>query len=699
MSHKEKNTEKLKRVESYGESTTKSPDPSSPVETLADQAENPAPASQPEIIGERWLILERLGEGGMSVVYKAKHLEINRVVAIKVLLPHLTSNAKNLKRMMQEGKAAGSLNHPNVMKIDDFGHTSDGRTFIIMEFINGRSLAEVIEQEGKLEPMRALFIFVQAVNALSHAHERNIIHRDLKPSNLMLVPDEEHDELVKVVDFGIAKLLGDEEEQMLHLTQTGEVFGSPLYMSPEQCRGQKLDARSDIYSMGCLMYETLSGKAPIRGANILDTMQRQLSEMPVPLVDERAPDSLLKRLNAIVIKCLAKDREDRYRTMADLETDLSRALLTAEKDWKNRARGLKKLIKPSQTKRSSGRRLQIALSAGLLSLLVFGYVYSFVLYSPAKALQDEPASLWTEIKPHQVSESADYFEKRSKLSALEDRARVNLRTFVNLKGEITPEQAPIVEETIRDLTEQGSFYKQNGKWDIALLSYKNASTLCDRLHLGNSATAASIWRNIADIHAMLGQYWESFKALSHSIAIVRQVKPSEVDLLEPLMAMERLQSKLNYLPAAEKDCSQLIKIFNLIALNRLNTMRGYEEWTKRAPVLLTFYISERADLLRRQHIWDQAKAEYQESVKRWQHEATQSPQQNKSSLATALYGLALVETNCNEISAAVDHFKQAYELARESGMDPGFITRVRGNYACALRKSNPLSWVIFQVNG
>ncbi len=297
------------------------------------------PSIQPKFVADRLELLECIGEGGMSSVYKARHLVMNKIFAVKLLNPYLTAKQNNLKRFQQEAKAASILNHPNIITVHDCGVTHDNHAFLVMDYIDGTSLADVLEQQFKIAPERAIPIFIQTCDALAHAHVHGIIHRDLKPSNIMLLKEGDQTYVVKIVDFGIAKLLDttDIGEGNQHLTQTGDVFGSPLYMSPEQCTGNQLDKRSDIYSLGCTMYQSLTGKPPLAGSNAFDTMRKQLHEMPAAIVGEKSENALLKRMNAIIMKCLAKEPQERYQDMSHVRHDLVLARDEPDAVWRLRS--------------------------------------------------------------------------------------------------------------------------------------------------------------------------------------------------------------------------------------------------------------------------------------------------------------------------------------------------------------------------
>ncbi len=276
-----------------------------------------------KIIGDKYEVLETIGGGGMGMIYKAKHILMKRIVAIKMMHPQYVSSASNLKRFQQEAQAASALSHPNILAVFDFGLTPAGAPFLVMDFLEGTNLAEVLDEVGLLPASRATNIFAQACAGLAHAHSKGVIHRDLKPGNIMLVEFDQRKDFVKIVDFGIAKVLpsGDESEAS-HLTQTGEVFGSPLYMSPEQCRGRNLDIRSDIYSLGCVMYRTLTGSSPFFGQDPMECMYKQVNESPNKFFETNPDMKAPEALEAIVFKCLAKEPADRYQTMLELKEAL-----------------------------------------------------------------------------------------------------------------------------------------------------------------------------------------------------------------------------------------------------------------------------------------------------------------------------------------------------------------------------------------
>ncbi|MBS1955059.1 MAG: serine/threonine protein kinase [Cyanobacteria bacterium SZAS-4] len=292
----------------------------------SDGAELRGPSNDPligKVFAERYEIESVLGLGGMSIVYKARHRLMDRVVAIKMLHGNIKSDHLSLERFRLEAQAASSLNHQNIITVYDFGVTPQSEAFFVMDYLDGESLAECLERKTKLPWERAIAIFKQICDGLGAAHKKGIIHRDMKPANVVLIKQDEGFEQVKLVDFGIAKLLPSSGKQQQSLTKTGEVFGSPIYMSPEQCLGKEVDRHSDIYALGCLMYETLTGAPPHLGPTFLDTLNKHVGEIATP-IHELVPEAKVPpELEKIVEKCLAKKPEDRFDTAEEIRDHLS----------------------------------------------------------------------------------------------------------------------------------------------------------------------------------------------------------------------------------------------------------------------------------------------------------------------------------------------------------------------------------------
>src|SRR5882762_8975838 len=265
-------------------------------------------------------ILEKLGEGGQGTVYKAVDSKLGRSVVIKVLPAELTVKEAYLKRFEREARLASSLDHPNICTIFDLNEIN-GIHFIVMQYIEGRNVRQLVHGRP-LSLESALSITSQVTDALAAAHERGIIHRDIKAGNVMVTPTGQ----VKVLDFGLAKLLDDEEAgasgiHRTELTEVGVPYGTATYAAPEQARGDRVDKRADIFSMGVLLYEMLTGTWPFRGKSTIDVRHAVLYDAPKSLAEMRR-DPLPSRLQQILDRAMAKDPRDRYQKMEEMRNDL-----------------------------------------------------------------------------------------------------------------------------------------------------------------------------------------------------------------------------------------------------------------------------------------------------------------------------------------------------------------------------------------
>ncbi len=279
-----------------------------------------------ETLAGKYRVEERLSVGGMGAVYRGTHILMDKKVAIKVLRPSLAADEKIVARFSREARAASRISHPHALSVTDFGEAESGVVFLVMEFLSGRTLKEVIRQDGPLPFARVVEIMRQVGGALESAHVEGVIHRDLKSDNIMLVNANGAD-YAKVLDFGIAKIkepLGGHDPG---LTSPDLVVGTPQYMSPEQCSQlSEIDARSDIYSLGVILFEMLTGRLPFRGDSATAIMLKQLQELPPSVLEERKdlPDSV----GLIVSRALAKRPEDRYQKVGQLVEDLVIAAAT-----------------------------------------------------------------------------------------------------------------------------------------------------------------------------------------------------------------------------------------------------------------------------------------------------------------------------------------------------------------------------------
>jgi eukaryotic-like serine/threonine-protein kinase len=275
------------------------------------------------IVADRYHVLRKLGEGGMGQVYLAEHVKMGRKSALKVMRPNMVADADAISRFNREASNAARINHPNVAAVYDFGETSDGIIYLAMEFVEGEPLTDLLQRQGCLPPMRAAEIVRQTGDALAVAHDMGIVHRDLKPDNIMMTKSRDGADLVKVVDFGIAKAANSEAQKV---TKTGLVVGTPEYMSPEQLAGDKLDGRSDIYSLALVAFAMLTGQLPFPSETVQESMIMRLTDKPKRLSEMRRDVDWPEEVQAVIDRALERDANKRYTTAAEFARDLTRAV-------------------------------------------------------------------------------------------------------------------------------------------------------------------------------------------------------------------------------------------------------------------------------------------------------------------------------------------------------------------------------------
>ncbi|HSN83067.1 MAG TPA: serine/threonine-protein kinase [Polyangiales bacterium] len=303
-----------------------------------------APPEPGEIIAGRYRVVAPIGSGAMGSVYRAEHVQISKVMAIKLLHRDVEQDAESVARFHREAEAASRLNHPNTVHVFDFGRTRSGSLYLVMEYVDGEDLSKIIEREGPMPFGRVASLIAQVAGSVADAHLAGIIHRDLKPENVVVARGRE-EEVAKVLDFGLAKLFeGTIEAQV---TSSGTIVGTPYYMSPEQIQGQELDGRSDVYAIGAIMYECVVGKPPFEALNPVGVLSRHLSEEPA-IPSTRSPLSVPAEADQIIMRCLEKDPERRYQSADELRKALLDYLATVG-DFDRRPAGAEPTL---ETKRS-----------------------------------------------------------------------------------------------------------------------------------------------------------------------------------------------------------------------------------------------------------------------------------------------------------------------------------------------------------
>ncbi|HKA87987.1 MAG TPA: serine/threonine-protein kinase, partial [Haliangiales bacterium] len=293
---------------------------------VPDMVAGQTPSMLGQILDGRWRVIKKLGEGGMGEVYVAEHIHIEKKVAMKLLRAEVLGNAEAVSRFYQEARSASTIGHENIIQIEDFGKLPDGRVYMLMEYLLGAPLNEMIAREP-LPLGRALDVVIQVCRGLSAAHAKGITHRDMKPENVYVTQKDGRD-LPKILDFGIAKVQHGDTAQ--NLTQAGTIYGTPFYMAPEQALGGRMDHRVDIYAMGIILYEVFCGVLPFKGETFMGILTQHITMQPDPpsVVAAQNGRQMPPELEQIILKAIRKNADERYQSMNEMAialTDVYRA--------------------------------------------------------------------------------------------------------------------------------------------------------------------------------------------------------------------------------------------------------------------------------------------------------------------------------------------------------------------------------------
>ncbi|MBX9720833.1 MAG: serine/threonine protein kinase, partial [Candidatus Obscuribacterales bacterium] len=318
-----------------------------------------------EILGERFEVLSFLGQGGMGTVFKVKEKNLDKIFAVKILDPRMVKDALSVKRFEQEAKAAIQLTHPNLAAVYEYGIGVQGTPYLVMDYLEGKTLAEILESENYIDHGRVVDLFIQICEGIMHAHLKGVIHRDIKPSNIMISKSASGIEYAKVFDFGIAKVMPERAIDFTQeLTQTGELFGSPAYMSPEQLKGLPVDERTDIYSLGCALYKALTGKLPFEGKSVVDTIVKVVTTEAEDFADLKSKYHIPIALEDITLCCLAKEPSKRYADVGSLMHDLE-----SVRESKPISNTAKSFSKKDYEAKQKGKRKKLITIVGLTVVL------------------------------------------------------------------------------------------------------------------------------------------------------------------------------------------------------------------------------------------------------------------------------------------------------------------------------------------
>jgi len=376
------------------------------------------------ILGGRYRVIKSIGEGGMGIVYEGVHEVIEKKVAIKVLRDDFSKRPEVVERFRQEAKSASRIGHEHIVDISDFGETPTGQSYFVMEYLEGDDLANILAREGTLAPGRAVHILLQCCKALGAAHTKGIVHRDMKPENIFLTSREDQPDFVKIVDFGIAKMSDIETDGApgRKLTKTGMIFGTPEYMSPEQAAGKPLDHRVDVYALGVILFEMLTGRVPFVGDTFMGILTQHMFE-EIPTLRAINPNvQCSEELEMVIFKALTKDPEERFADMPALARSIANAMdlsgafsVDTMVGWGEplKMKSGVSVVETAQTIEvdTGSRKGTVFAIAGVLALLIAGGIGGYLAFRPQTTAAngiEEPTNVGTE--PADVEDGADIEE-------------------------------------------------------------------------------------------------------------------------------------------------------------------------------------------------------------------------------------------------------------------------------------------------
>lgn len=482
------------------------------------ELEESAPLTEPErfpMVDDNYKIVALIGHGGMGTVYKAINLVTNSTVAIKLFSSSVAKDKETLKRFEQEARALSNLDDSELLTIHDSGMSPDGAPYLVMDYIEGDNLAEILKRE-KIDIPRAFSLFSQLCELLNRAHRRGIIHRDIKPSNILISKQQsELDtatpvvERVRIVDFGIARIVDSVHGDTTNLTHTGAVFGTPTYMSPEQCKAhQAVDQRSDIYSLGCVMYEVLTGHPPFVGDNPIQVAMQHLNDAPKPFKTK----DFSKDLELVVLQCLAKDPKNRYQSVEELSKDLE--LVRQNHHPKHLKRP-----KSDKTRHLSGTEIWFVL---LLTTLVGALVYGLTVQE-SLFISHRPSVVGTAAKSSKAANEVRQLTAEIKLHP-EDKfwymKRAQAYSDLKRETDAIADYSKVIKLDPQDVhayTNRGSSYAGLRKWNLSMSDENKALSLSPN-HVNAICTRAIIFMETED-------YSSALKECERAI----QLDPARVD--------------------------------------------------------------------------------------------------------------------------------------------------------------------------
>ena len=621
-----------------------------------------------KVIG-KFEIRELLGESSIATLYGALDKQTRKNVTLKVVHKNLLPTIRNQKKLEQKLRQVFAVEDPHVFSYRDVLF-ADGRMVLVASSQEFESLEDLLSKTGHIGPERAIGIFINVARALEACHKRDIVHRDLKPSNILIVDDVQYQDQVKVSDFSIAKLIADETSDGRpdqYMTRGRETFVSPLYLSPEQCSGKKVDARSDIYSLGCVMYEALTGKPPFVGKNVLETAYKHMNDSPRPLGLDTALEPMSTRLEEVVAKCLAKEPELRFQSPDELRHDLELISTASENEWTNAAYVYRQSTRVKRKRRrgAGGFPLESAIWISGVVLLV-----SLVIYWTVNILKPESKrypnfdtdKIWLVAVSQKPQPVEDFGNK-------EEAAKVNLSSIQRDIGTDCREYADAILALVQ-------LYHDSHHWADALTYSKKLVKVTEQLEKEGQEGPGQLsecYRLVAYAAFNNGTLDEAADAAEKSLSLAVGNQALNNKNIQCLRILGDIYSRKNNLPKASD------AYFRLLSLT--------ETEREHAPALYCDASAKVGDISRRMGRMEDAQRYYKQAIDWWRsHGATESPWAPR-----ALFGYSMVLYAQGHYKESEENLKEAMSLAKKASQgDRALQGAIRKLYIDTLYKTN---WV------
>jgi len=635
--------------------------PKENAENLRSKSDTP-PAATDSLVGRtiatRWDVVELIADLALTTVYKAEERSTRKVIILKQIPRHLIQALPDPNSFEQRAQMYIALNHEHISNFYDVHIDDNGDIFLFCDYFEFESLEDILSKAGHITVERAAGIFKQAAEGLEYAHKQKILHRDLKPGNVCLVNDRYNVDDVRLVDFGIARLLleGSEETKTgQFFTESRDTFTNALYVSPEQCRGKKVDARSDIYALGCVMHECVSGKPPFVGRNVMETAYKHMNEAPPPLVSPPPENRNLERYQLIINKALQKNPERRYQTMAELEHDLDIMLEASDNKWQSSANCLKgspKAVLRIIFKKELPWSAVLSLLAAVTTFFLIGY-WSFILLSEDSTTATYPRydceQLWVVTNKKAVPSSDNFSTERENL-------RVELETIEQQKTQFSKEYAHALSSLCR-------LYLANSHWSDAAIELKRLLQIEKKID--GQGNMAALYSDLALCYFMEN---ENDSALEAAKLVLETQSHHDSPLA--WRAKEQALNILGDIYNQEGDNKRALNAYlELFALDKPLQIRYPSTYAKNAARL--------ADAYRRMHDFKNAEHYYLSAMDVWRNYVNHSGE----FMAKCNFGYALALADEKKFAESQASIKDALNDAiTYTGPKSGLVGALRKQY-------------------